>query len=84
MKYMGDYHDNYLKKDVLQLADVFERFIGTWLKYYGLDPCYYFSSPELSWDAMLKMTGIKLEKNIRHWQVLIHWKRIKRRNFVHY
>ena len=29
IKYMGDYHDNYLKKDVLQLADVFERFIGT-------------------------------------------------------
>ena len=32
------------------------------LKYYGLDPCHYFSSPGLSWDAMLKMTGIKLEK----------------------
>ena len=62
MKYVSDYHDNYLKKDVLQLADVFQRFIGTWLKYYGLDPCYYFSSLELSWDAMLKMTGVKLEK----------------------
>ena len=23
---MGDYHDHYLKKDVLQLADVFEKF----------------------------------------------------------
>ena len=32
------------------------------MKYYGLDPCHYFSSPGLSWDAMLKMTGIKLEK----------------------
>ena len=62
MKNMGDYHDHYLKKDVLQLADVFEKFIGTCLKYYGLDPCHYFSSPGLSWDAMLKMTGIKLEK----------------------
>ena len=37
-------------------------FIGTCLKYYGLDPCHYFSSPGLSWDAMLKMTGAKLEK----------------------
>ena len=46
----------------MQLADVFEKFIGTCLKYYGLDPCHYFSSPGLSWDAMLKMTGIKLEK----------------------
>ena len=62
MKYMGGYHDNYLKKDVLQLSGVFERFIGTCFKYYGLDPCHYFSSPGLSWDAMLKMTGVKLEK----------------------
>ena len=61
-KNMGDYHDHYLKKDVLLLADVFERFIGTCLKYYGLDPCHYFSFPGLSWDAMLKMTGIELEK----------------------
>ena len=45
------------------LADVFEKFIDTCLKYYELDPCHYFSSPGLSWDAMLKMTGIKLEKN---------------------
>ena len=59
---MGDYHNHYLKKDVLLLADVFEKFIGTCLKYYGLDPCHYFSSPGLSWDAMLKMTGVKLEK----------------------
>ena len=27
---------------------------------YGLDPCHYFSSPGLSWDAMLKMACIKL------------------------
>ena len=64
MKNMGDYHDHYLKKDVLLLADVFEKFIDTCLKFYGLDPCHYFSSPGLSWDAMLKMTGVKLEKNI--------------------
>ena len=59
---MGDYHDHYLKKDVLLSADVFEKFIATCLKFYGLDPCHYFSSPGLSWDAMLKMTGVKLEK----------------------
>ena len=61
MKNMGDYHDHYLKKDVLLLADVFEKFIDTCLKYYGLDPCHYFSAPGLSWDAMLKMTGIELD-----------------------
>ena len=62
MKNMVDYHDHYLTKDVLLLADVFEKFIDTCLKYYELDPCHYFSAPGLSWDAMLKMTGIKLEK----------------------
>ena len=62
MKNVGDYHDQYLKKDVLLSADVFEKFIATCLKFYGLDPCHYFSSPGLSWDAMLKMTVVKLEK----------------------
>ena len=31
-------------------------------KIFCLDPSYYFSSPGLSWDAMLKMTRVKLEK----------------------
>ena len=61
MKNMGDYHDHYLKIDVL-LANAFEKFITTCLKYYGLDPSHYFSSPGLSWNAMLNMTNIKLEK----------------------
>ena len=58
---MGDYYDLYLKTDVLLLADVFEKFINTCLEYYGLDPCQYFRSPELSWNPMLKVTGIELE-----------------------
>ena len=60
MKNLSD--DHYLKKDVLFIADVFEKFINTWVKYYGLDPCQYISSSGLSWDVMLKMTGVKLEK----------------------
>ena len=44
------------------LADVFEKFIDTSLKFYGLDPCHFFSSPGFNWDAMLKMTDVKLEK----------------------
>ena len=51
---MGEYHDLYLKSDVLLLADVFENFGKTCLQ-------YYFTSPGLSWDAMLKMTDIKLK-----------------------
>ena len=58
---LGEYHELYLKTDVLLLVDVFEKFVETCLNYYRLDPCHYFSSPGLSWDAMLKMTGIELE-----------------------
>ena len=32
---MGDYHDHYLKKDVLLLADVFKKFIDTCLKFFS-------------------------------------------------
>ena len=42
MKNMGEYHDHYLKKDVLLLADVLEKFINTCLKFFGLDPSDYF------------------------------------------
>ena len=44
------------------LADVFEKFISTILKYYNLDPCHYFSAPGLSCYAMLKMTKVELGK----------------------
>ena len=53
-----------MKKDVLLLGDVFEKFIDTCLKLYGLDPCHYFSFPGLSWDAMLKMTFARLDKTV--------------------
>ena len=59
---MGYYHDHYLKKDVLLLADIFKEFIGTCLKFYKLDPCHYFSSPGLNRDAMPKMTRVGLKK----------------------
>ena len=59
---MSDYREHYFKKDVLLLADVFERFIDTGLKFCGLDPCHYYSSPGFKWDAMLKMTHVKLVK----------------------
>ena len=51
---MGDYHDHYLETDVLLLTGLFEKFIYPCLKYYGLDPCHYFSSPRLSWMQYLK------------------------------
>ena len=61
IKTMGEYHDLYLGSDVLLLTNVFENFGKTCMQCYKLDPCHYFTSPGLSWDAMLKMTNIKLE-----------------------
>ena len=45
MKTMGDYHDLYLKSDVLLLADVFEEFRRVCLENYDLDPAWYFTAP---------------------------------------
>ena len=61
IKTMGQYHDLYLESDIPLLSDVFENFRNTCMQYYELDPCHYFTSPGLSWDAMLKMTNIKLK-----------------------
>ena len=56
------YHDLYLKTDVLLLCDVFEKLINQGIKYYRLDCSHYVSLPSFSWDAMLKFTGVRLEK----------------------
>ena len=50
---IGEYQDLYLKSDIQLLVDVFENFRKTCLQYYKLDPCHYFTSPGLSWNAML-------------------------------
>ena len=50
-KTMRDYHDLFLKTDVLLLADVFENFRKVCKENYNLDPAWYFTSPGLAWDA---------------------------------
>ena len=60
-KTMRDYHDLYLKSDVLLLADVFENFRDLCLENYKLDPAYYYTAPGLFYDACLKKTKINLE-----------------------
>ena len=60
-KTIRDYHDLYLKSDVILLADVFENFRKTCLKHYNLDPAHYYTSPGLAWDACLKETGQELQ-----------------------
>ena len=58
---LGDYHDLYLRTDVVLLANMYEAFRDTCLKHYKLDPVYFYTSPGLAWKACLKHTGIKLE-----------------------
>ena len=61
LKNMGDFHDLYLKTDVLLLADVIENFRKLCEKHYELDPAHFYTVPGLSWDAMRKITGIELD-----------------------
>ena len=58
---MGEYHDLYLKSDVLLISDVFEEFRILCLENYELDPVWYFTSPGLSLDAALKKIKARLE-----------------------
>ena len=60
-KTLLDYHNLYLKTDVLILADAFEKFRKFFIKYHEIDPCYCYSAPGLTWQCGLKYTGIKLE-----------------------
>ena len=58
---MADFHDIYLKCDVLLLADFFEKFRASCLAHYSLDAIHYYTAPGLAWDAALRMTHVSLE-----------------------
>ena len=53
---LGQYHDLYLRTDVLLLTDVFENFRDLCMEYYGLDPAHYYTL------AMLLKTGVEIEQ----------------------
>ena len=59
-KTFGDYHDLYLKSDVLLLTDVFEAYRKQSQHYYRLDPTNFFSTPGFSWSAMMQATKCEL------------------------
>ena len=46
---VGDYHDLYVKRDKLLVADVFENFWNMYLKIYELFPAHFLSVPGLTW-----------------------------------
>ena len=45
----------------MNIADVFENFRKMSQETFALDSLHYYSLPGLSWDAMLKFTGVELE-----------------------
>ena len=47
----------YLLTDVILSVDVFEKFRDKCLKFYEIDPCYTYSTPELTWLCGLKYTN---------------------------
>ena len=61
LKNLGDYHNLYVQKNTLLLADVFENFKNKCIEIYKLDPAHLFSAPGLAWQACLKKTAVELE-----------------------
>lgn len=57
----GDYMLTYLKRDVHQLADVFEAFRNLSIREDGLDPAYFVSAPGMCWQSAFKMTEARVE-----------------------
>ena len=58
---LGEYHDLYLRTDVILLTNIFEAFKKVCLDNYGLDPAHFYTAPGLAWKACLKKTRIRLE-----------------------
>ena len=77
LKDLGEYHDLYLKTDVILLANVFEEFRKVCLKNYGLDPAHFYTAPGLAWKACLKKTRIRLELLLNPNMILMFEKGIR-------
>ena len=60
-KNLRDYHDLYLKTDVLVLTDIFMAFRRLTLSTYQLDALHYYTLPGMCYDALLLQTKAELE-----------------------
>ena len=61
IKDLIEYHDLYLKTDILLLDDIFENFRKMCLDIYQLDSTRFLLPPGLAWQAALKKTKIELQ-----------------------
>src|ERR1700722_6167703 len=50
-----NYHDLYLKMDVMLLVDIWINFRQTCINNYKLSPDIFYTSPGLAWEASLLM-----------------------------
>ena len=57
---MDEYCKMYCLSDTALLAEVMLRFRNEVMQDHGLDCCHYISLPQLAFDCMLKMTGVKI------------------------
>ena len=60
-KNLADYHDLYIQRDALLLADVFENFRSKSFEIYELNPTHVLPPPGLAWQACLEKTKVELE-----------------------
>lgn len=60
-KNIWDYTYAYQVMNVMQLADVFERYWQLWKKNHGPNPVHYLTAPSFMWDAALQFTKVSLQ-----------------------
>ena len=61
IKNLDKYHNLYLIINIYLLIDIFKNFRNMYINYYKLDPTYYITLPNYSWNAFLSLTGIRLQ-----------------------
>lgn len=67
----GDFHDFYLTLDTCLLTDIINSFRAICYEHYKLDMCHFWTAPSLTWQAMLKHTGIVIELMVDYDMVLM-------------
>jgi len=60
-KNMQDFHDVYVKLDIILLADCIENFRHVGIQEYGIDPAYCWTLAGYTWQCCLKMTNLELQ-----------------------